>query len=626
MLQHVTPSPTRTAAVGRFLVALANSFSPNKVMSSSEDTRAEKGVRQTSSRRKRLHLLYIVNDVLFHVTFRNDGGDEAVRPNFTASIEPFLESLVASAASLARTPKQLTKIRSLLDLWGEKHYVSDRVLARLRTAADNGPHLAEKESQNKGLSSFQKTSVSAPAGTSKEVPFHLPAFHGDPSTPWYDLPAANWLAVLKPNSTRPMNPNDLKPLSMIPGPAPPSLVDSVQALLADVSRMFDEDTEKTTARLDSTDIDLDVSALGEHIEIDVLSGDIVGGETYYGWSRAFCKSMKERQKGQLAANGSDFGLPDADDDRRRAHGEDSRLSSPSPKPAFKKRRFSASSSPTRRDSRRSRSQSWSRSRSRSRSSSRGYELSRSCSRGGDAGDRSRLHTSGHARHRRQFPSRSPSRRSPHSNSYSRPSRSRTRSRSTSAPRSPQQSHSQAANSGRDHNVDRDHNHKRKSLSPHKESYEGRYPTRNTPPPPLHSQYHLPPPASQTQWQQFLADPRLLHHLKTQPGVSPPPQLPYLSHPGAGGFAFIPPPPFPPPGYLGPWPPPLPQMPHLMPNFAWAGIPPPLQNAPNTFKEDWTGNWTVPPPPMPRQQNQQQNQQTRQDPPRYPQTGPYHQHP
>ncbi|CAK7566621.1 MAG: hypothetical protein SEPTF4163_004569 [Sporothrix epigloea] len=323
MLQHVTPSPTRTAAVGRFLVALANSFSPNKVMSSSEDTRAEKGVRQTSSRRKRLHLLYIVNDVLFHVTFRNDGGDEAVRPNFTASIEPFLESLVASAASLARTPKQLTKIRSLLDLWGEKHYVSDRVLARLRTAADNGPHLAEKESQNKGLSSFQKTSVSAPAGTSKEVPFHLPAFHGDPSTPWYDLPAANWLAVLKPNSTRPMNPNDLKPLSMIPGPAPPSLVDSVQALLADVSRMFDEDTEKTTARLDSTDIDLDVSALGEHIEIDVLSGDIVGGETYYGWSRAFCKSMKERQKGQLAANGSDFGLPDADDDRRRAHGEDS---------------------------------------------------------------------------------------------------------------------------------------------------------------------------------------------------------------------------------------------------------------------------------------------------------------
>ncbi|CAK7224299.1 hypothetical protein SCUCBS95973_005470 [Sporothrix curviconia] len=368
MLQHVTPSSARTAAVGRYLVALANSFSPTAPTSTK---RADKSTKETSSRRKRLHLLYIINDVLFHVTFRSGHDNGRTKSPFTTSIEPFLEPLVSSVAAFVRAPKQLAKIRSLLDLWAEKHYVADNVLARLRTAVDEGPRLAEEKLQkDREGNELQKTSsasasVAAAAAprTGKEAPFLLPALHGDPSTPWYDLPAANWLAVLEPNSTRPMNPAALKPLQMTPGPAPPALVASVQALLADVNRMFCDDGEagagdhaRNPGTSDTIQMDSDVDALGEHIEIDVLSGDITGGDTYYGWSRAFCKSMKERQRRrQRGHNDPDLDLPDADHDNRgrrqdnrgdnKGQGQgqgrredDSQSSSlSSPKPAFKKR-------------------------------------------------------------------------------------------------------------------------------------------------------------------------------------------------------------------------------------------------------------------------------------------------
>ncbi|CAK7240582.1 MAG: hypothetical protein STHCBS139747_002026 [Sporothrix thermara] len=332
MLQHVTPSPTRTAAVGRYLVALSNSFPPAGQLATQGLKTEDKQPKHTSTRRKRLHLLYIINDILFHVTFRsgshgdgngdgnnNNNNNDNARPTFLASIEPSLVPLVASASLFVRAPKQLAKIRSLLDLWAEKRYVDDDLLSRLRTAVDEGPRLAEEAAEKlqrdaeQGLqqntlapaaaaaaaaaavvtAASNAVSATSGGGAGKEAPFLLPALHGDPSMPWYDLPAANWLAVLERNSMRPMKPAALKPLQMTPGPAPPRLVASVEALLADVDRMFDNGGWPEAADKD-VDYYSDVDALGEHIEMDVLTGDVVGGDTYYGWSRAFCKTGLEK--------------------------------------------------------------------------------------------------------------------------------------------------------------------------------------------------------------------------------------------------------------------------------------------------------------------------------------------
>ncbi|ERS95627.1 uncharacterized protein SPSK_02287 [Sporothrix schenckii 1099-18] len=327
MLRHVTHSPARTAAVGRYLVALAHSFPPE-----TRRTTSETEAKPTSARRKRLHLLYVISDVLYHVAFRSTtlDGDNATRPPFVASIEPSLLPLVSSAAAFVRAPKQLAKLNDLLDLWASHNYVGDNVLQQLRTAVDEGPRRAEealqKQAKDKAAGKHQKglaaagatsTGASKEAKETKEAPFLLPALHGDPAVPWYDWPAATWLHVLEPNSTRPMNPANLQPLQLAPGPAPPALEASVRALLADVDRMYEgeggeggedgKDGEMSAA----ADIDSDVNALGERIDVDVLSGDIVGGDTYYGWSRAFCKSMKERRRRWKTLGGTGFAEPDS---------------------------------------------------------------------------------------------------------------------------------------------------------------------------------------------------------------------------------------------------------------------------------------------------------------------------
>ncbi|KAL1896523.1 hypothetical protein Sste5346_004557 [Sporothrix stenoceras] len=315
MLRHIVHSPARISAVGRYLVALANSFDQ------APSTKSDK--KETSVRRKRLHLLYIINDVLYHVTFRDKkDGDNSTRPLFVANIEPSLLPLVSSAASFVRAPKQLAKLNDLLDLWGYQHYVADDVFKQLRAAVEEGPRLAEEKQKQKQAKEDKKDKKDQKEAStsSKEAPFLLPALHGDPAAPWYDLPAATWLAVLEPNSTRPMNPDALKPIQLAPGPAPPALEASVRALLADVDRMFEGGEAPAIP-----DVDSDVNALGENIDIDVLTGDTIGGDTYYGWSRAFCQSMKERRRRwKQGISGRPDASPNRDRGRARSRQNDSR--------------------------------------------------------------------------------------------------------------------------------------------------------------------------------------------------------------------------------------------------------------------------------------------------------------
>lgn len=387
ILRYISVSAARTAATGRYLVALANSYPPAPAKLDSVDTKA------TSTRRRRLHLLYIVNDVLYHAKYR-DSRDESTAHCFTANIEPSLLPLVAAAASFPRAPKQIAKIRSLLELWANKSYFAEALLSQLRAAVDKAVESADGSHAPSKIEAEAATPQTGP-GTSK-APFVMPAWHGDPATPWYDLPAANWLAVLEPNSTRPMNPNALKPLKMAPGPAPPELVASVQSLLVDVDRMFGEGDPSA---VDDT-VDTDIDALGEHVEIDAFNGDILSGDSYYGWSRAFCKKMKERAQPKTGSTPGTRRVGDQDRGRRGHPSDDSRSPSPgSPRPAFKKRRYSDDDHQSRsrsrsaddrrndtglrvpsRDHRRhSRGRSTSRSRSRSRSFQR-YSKSRSRSR------------------------------------------------------------------------------------------------------------------------------------------------------------------------------------------------------------------------------------------------------
>ncbi|KAK7747163.1 hypothetical protein SLS62_009105 [Diatrype stigma] len=337
ILKHLVHSPARITALGKYLTALAKSFSATLAVS--------RRARETSAKRKRLHILYLLNDVLYHVHVRSRDS------SFSAKVEPFLPDLVQCAAAFSNSPKHAQKIQGIIDLWHENRYFAPEFIEKLRNIIKDAPKLQKLQAAANGTADG---TGAAATKSSKDAPFIMPTMHGDVSAPWYDLPAANWLPVIEPNSTRPMNPDMVKPLQFVPGPADKRLIQAVTDLLADVDRIYAKD------RTVGDDPAEDIDQLGQRIMIDEITGDIISGETYYGWSRPFCQKMKQRRKNPNGSN---------DDRRGRSmSGSSSRSRSSSrshSRPAFKRRRMSTSRSPDRSMSRSRSRRPYSSSRSRS---------------------------------------------------------------------------------------------------------------------------------------------------------------------------------------------------------------------------------------------------------------------
>ncbi|KAI0021881.1 hypothetical protein F4780DRAFT_778155 [Xylariomycetidae sp. FL0641] len=336
ILANVASSAARVAALGKYLLALATSFTA--------DIAATRQAREPSSKRKRLHILYILNDVLYHAHIRDK--DDTLSVN----LQPFVPGLVQRAAAFPKSPKHHKKIQDLLDYWDEKRLFPQDFIGKLRTTAREAPHTQDSVSSANGAANGASTSASK---NPKDAPFVMPAMHGDENTPWYDLPAANWLPVIEPNSTRPMNPDMIRPLQFAAGPADKQLVKAVQDLLADVDRIYAKDG------IIGDEATEDIDQLGQRVVLDEITGDIIGGETYYGWSRTFCERMKERLKKKDGRGRS------TSRSRSRSTSRSRSSSRGSSRPTFKRRRMSPSCTPSR-----SRSRSRSRTRSRYRSPSR----------------------------------------------------------------------------------------------------------------------------------------------------------------------------------------------------------------------------------------------------------------
>ncbi|KAI1342217.1 hypothetical protein F5Y15DRAFT_334775 [Xylariaceae sp. FL0016] len=365
ILANLAPSPTRVAALLKYLTALANSFD--------DALAATRQAREPSTKRKRLHVLYILNDALHHALIRHRD------LSFAAKLEPGIPDLVRGAAAFPNSPKHTKKIQQLLSIWTEAEYFAPDFMSNLQTIVLEAPHQDTSSITNGSANE----AASAASKLSKDAPFIMPSMHGDASSLWYDLPAANWLPVIEPNSSRPMNPDMIRPLQFAAGPADKELIAAVQNLLADVDRIYAKRQDLSENPLE------DIDQLGQRVVLDEINGDVIGGDTYYGWSRTFCNKMKQRRKPKDGAR--------SERPARSMSRSQSRDSSyGSPQPAFKRRRMSSSRSPGRSRSRsrsrdydrhhgysreRGRQGSYDSSRSRSPSRDRGRRFSRSPPRG-----------------------------------------------------------------------------------------------------------------------------------------------------------------------------------------------------------------------------------------------------
>ncbi|KAI8658832.1 CID domain-containing protein [Fusarium keratoplasticum] len=251
IVDNVAPSPARIAALAKYLGILSKSLQDD--------------ASRPSLKRKRLHLLYVLNDVFYHVIKRKGDG------KFATLWDGVLPGLVASAAAFDNCPKHKAKLENLIRLWEEKKYFGADIVSKLKDALASG--VASQPTETPQISN-------APIKLAKDAPYTLPSLHGDPSTPWYDLPATTWLPHLTPNSTKPMIPDLIRPIQLAPGPADKVLVDAVQGLLGEVERMFSREQKLN----DEPGVDL--NELGERVLLDEITGEIIGGETYYGWSQA----------------------------------------------------------------------------------------------------------------------------------------------------------------------------------------------------------------------------------------------------------------------------------------------------------------------------------------------------
>lgn len=276
---------------GKYLVALSVS------LGNSEDEKVSRSAKQTgtSARWKQLHILYLLNDMLHHTKYHLESS--SVHSTFIATIQSYLINLIetTSAYNPGTFRKHHHKIQDLIDIWVEKSYFDPFYIQTLRETVDHSPKIGPA-GPRLGSNRLQTHLEEAFCEPKADAPFIMPSAHGDTSTPYYDLPAGNMMPHIIPNSTTTINPQILRPLQFMGGPAEETLVNALKDFIKEIGPSVKSEHNDETLP--------DTDELGNSVVRDLTTGELIGGEGYYGWSRAFCEKMKRRHNGIDDASGT----------------------------------------------------------------------------------------------------------------------------------------------------------------------------------------------------------------------------------------------------------------------------------------------------------------------------------
>ncbi|KAJ5176843.1 uncharacterized protein N7482_002720 [Penicillium canariense] len=302
LLHYVAYSANRVGGLAKYLVALAGFFEEPAAAGAdasagpSAGTDAGPGARsKTSVKRRRLHILYLLNDLFHHSKYHLD--TTTTFSTVSGSLQPYMVDLLGHAAAYdqQKHPRHHRRLDDLLDIWSEHGYFGPELVYKLREVVKNS------------------ASMGAAPSSSTDVLI-------DETDAAKKLPGKEFLA----------------------GPADQSLIQALKGFLEEVDQIYGAE------ELVKDDGNMDIDELGQRVTRDEISGETLDGDTYYGWSRAFCQQMKRR--------------PDQSRSRSRSHSRS--------RGSLKRRRYSDSS--LSQGSRRSDSLSRSRSRTGHREA-RGYD-------------------------------------------------------------------------------------------------------------------------------------------------------------------------------------------------------------------------------------------------------------
>ena len=250
-----------------------------------EKTTTSKG-KGTSIPRKQLHILYLVNDLLHHTKYHNKSTSSF--SGLTIILQPFIITLFRNASTYDSTnySKQRRRIEDLISEW-EKHGYHD--LPYLRRLREEVAGAGNQETQNGPSEPSVQDIGNESVKVKQDTPYVMPASHGEPTAPYYDLPAGNLMPHIIPNSASPIDPHSVRPLQFAAGPPDKRLVIAIKDFMNDVDVLYSQGSDMADG------ISMDIDELGQPLFRDEILGETVEGDTYYGWSRAFCKKMKQRR-------------------------------------------------------------------------------------------------------------------------------------------------------------------------------------------------------------------------------------------------------------------------------------------------------------------------------------------
>ena len=276
--------------MGKYLVAISTSLcsSGEKDLSQSSPSHVPK----LKARRKQLHILYLLNDLLHQTKYHYES--PSAYPNLTTSFQPFLGPLFQAASAYDPTiyTKQRLRIGDILQEWEKHGYFP---LPQIHSLQEAVVIAGNKESTSGATETLQQNENRILQNKPKhDTPYLMPANHGDPYAPYYDLPAGNLMPHILPNSATSINPHLVKALQFTPGPADETLVIALKDFMKSVDALYEQNSETDEG------ISVDIDELGQPLIRDEFTGEIVGAEAYYGWSKAFCEKMKNRRSGKTA--------------------------------------------------------------------------------------------------------------------------------------------------------------------------------------------------------------------------------------------------------------------------------------------------------------------------------------
>ncbi|KAL8804193.1 MAG: hypothetical protein Q9182_002735 [Xanthomendoza sp. 2 TL-2023] len=236
LLKNTAPSAVKTGAVGKYLVALAATLSTSIDKPGFSHTTPSK----KPSPRRQLHILYLLHDLLHHTKFHGTG--LANSSSLWQTLEPYITQLVglAAAHNPGKYPQHFSKLNELINVWSEGDYFPTTFVTGLqKTVSDASDSIFSSTGATMHQDRWFPTAEVGTGESQKEAPFIMPSSHGDPSVPYYDLPAGNLMPCIVPNSSVPISSQMVKPLQLRAGPADERLACAVKTFLRDAEAIYE---------------------------------------------------------------------------------------------------------------------------------------------------------------------------------------------------------------------------------------------------------------------------------------------------------------------------------------------------------------------------------------------------